>query len=349
MWSHAGGSPGGTLARPGRWLGGEPLAEPPAAPVPPPARLPPELGAEGALATRPFQPPERAGGQDPSEAITGGARGPLDTRTGPQTGGVTCGYPQGAGRRVQPDHRVPQATHQPKGHQALGTASAPVCQVKPRHRAAHGRHDPPAAPSAAPQTRRARAGAQPSPFIPASSIRHGKQTETHPKGNSWPGATPQLPPPGSAWHFSNVKAKGCGANRQPGPGGSPLGWGGPAARRGTGPPHPRSCHCHPGGGGGSLGEAGGAGLGWMGGRGLHLGVPVVRAREEEDLNKQTDKKEQESAGRTGAAAPQRGRGLFLLSQPLKFLLAGLGAPSHGPCCPPGGPRLTPTCCPRGWS
>lgn len=56
---------------------------------------------------------------------------------------------------------------------------------------------------------------QSSPFIPASGGRHGKQTETHPKQNIWPGATLQLPPPGSAWHASHVRAKGCGAARQP--------------------------------------------------------------------------------------------------------------------------------------
>lgn len=43
----------------------------------------------------------------------------------------------------------------------------------------------------------------------------------------------QLPSPGSAWHFSNVKAKGCRAARQPSSRGSTLGQEGLGTRRGT--------------------------------------------------------------------------------------------------------------------
>lgn len=94
----SGGSPGGTLARPGQWLRGEPVSEPVSIPRPAPSPAPASAPA------RLSQPRECAGGQDPSKTITGDAWGPLDTGMGPQTGGVTCGYPQGVGWRVQPDH-----------------------------------------------------------------------------------------------------------------------------------------------------------------------------------------------------------------------------------------------------
>lgn len=159
-----------------------------------------------------------------------------------------------------------------KGPPVLGHGLGP-CLPGPTELPAGAMCVPPrSSPRHGPQTRRAKTGTQPSPFIPVSGVRHRKQTETHPKRNSWPSATLQLPSPGSAWHFSNVKAKGCRAARQPGLGGSLLGLGGGRGggagdkegdgkgcrRGGRDTRNPCSCHCHRRGGGGRLGEAEGA-------------------------------------------------------------------------------------------
>lgn len=113
-----------------------------------------------------------------------------------------------------------------KGPPVLGHGLGP-CLPGPTELPAGAMCVPPrSSPRHGPQTRRAKTGTQPSPFIPVSGVRHRKQTETHPKRNSWPSATLQLPSPGSAWHFSNVKAKGCRAARQPGLGGLAAGAGG---------------------------------------------------------------------------------------------------------------------------
>lgn len=124
------------------------------------------------------------------------------------------------------------------------------------------------------------AGAQPSPFIPASGVRHGKQTETHPKRNSWRRATLQLPAPAQPGIFQMSRQKAAGP---PGSGGSAPagGWDGKGCGRGgRDTRHPRSCRCHPRG---EVRAGGGAGsrAGWEGGKRLHLSVDAVEAREDD--------------------------------------------------------------------
>lgn len=143
-------------------------------------------------------------------------------------------------------------------------------------------------PPGSPQTWRARAGAQPSPFIPASGVRHGKQTETHPKRNSWPRATLQLPAPAQPGIFQMSRQKAAGP---PGSGGSAPagGWGREGDGKGCGrggrdTRHPCSCHCHPRGEERAGGGAGSCG-GWEGSGSI---LASVRSRRGETIKEKRE-------------------------------------------------------------